>query len=599
MPLKFKETSLAKYIRVVKETIPNNLDRLVIIVKTALDSAFPLLEAYLAAKVLNASIISAQQKKVTEDVFIFVGILIATDVLKRLFDFLFGMMSKRLEDEAELNIGLAISKKTSLVEYSSYEDPEFLKLAERVERFKFRAGFLTTQITNRILYPVFTFVTSLVAFLAISKLAALIIVAVSVPSFIYRLKLSKAERKLWNDTWSIRRKSEAYIDLSSPRYIKESRVLGIIEHARKKWWDQSHKIVSENRKLDKKNEKINIIDGSINTVIEYTLLIIVIYQIAAGRLEVGYFVFAQQLIGRFLNSIYSLSTGISIVDEDIAYLADFIKFMDLPEEEKSSLKEEDKLLESPSIKVKGLSFVYPNSKEIVLKNLDLDIPYGKNVAIVGENGSGKTTLVKVILGLYKPTKGEVFVNDHSVKDYSSSSWHKKVGVLFQDFNEFADFTIEDAVWFGDVSKPRSKAAINKALEQAGALGFVSKLESGTKTYMNKWVEGDDVGTELSGGQYQRIALARIFFRDPDILILDEPTSAIDAKGEYEIFKMLEEKRKGKTNIFISHRFNTVRKADIIYFVEDGKIIESGSHDDLVRLKGKYYDLFEKYAKDYR
>ncbi len=590
---------IQKYLKVITATVPKKSDRALIITKSILDSTLPLLEAFLGAKILNSAIASAEQKQVSADVFIFIAVLISVEFTKRLLDLLFGIVSKRIEDEAELNVGMAISEKAYKVEYASYEDPEFLKLADRAERFKYRAGFLTTQIMDRILYPVFSFVSTLIAFLVISKLVALIVVIITIPNLCYRFRFSKAERKLWDDQWSARRKATSYLDLASSRYIKESRVLGLVQFARKRWWELSQKLIISTRKLEVKNEKINILDSTIGTILEYSVLIIVIYRIASGQLEVGYFIFAQALVGRFLGATHSLTSGVSIIDEDIALLADYIKFIELPDEEGPKLDNQQKLLQKPSITVKNLSFSYPQAKINALKDVTLEIPFGKDVAIVGENGAGKTTLVKLILGLYKPTSGSVSVNSHVVADYSSSEWHKKVGVLFQDFNGFNDFTIEDAVWFGDISKPKSASQINAALDKAGALGFVNKLEVGSKTFMNKWVENNDIGVELSGGQYQRIALARAFFRDPDILILDEPTSAIDAKGEYQIFKILEEERKDKTNIFISHRFNTVRKADIIYFVEDGRVVEGGSHQDLIKLGGKYHDLFEKYAKDYR
>lgn len=592
-------SNFKKYYKTIQETTPSRLKRAGLLFESALGAAIPLLEAFLAAKILNACVDSAGAGKVTSDVFVFAGLLVLVDIVRRSYSLFFDVFKKQIEDEAEINIGLAISNKASRVSYSRFEDPEFLKLSERAEQFKYNASYLTTRILNSILQPIFSFLVALIAFFAISKLAAFIIILLSIPFFMFRIKLSRKERKQWEDKWSERRKVSGYIELSSPRSVKESRVLGLLEFSRKRWQELSLKLNQEERKVKNATSKLDAAEGVLNTVLEYTLIIIVVFRIVQGHLEVGYFVFAQTLIQRFLGSIYSLSYGISAVDQDVNLLVDYCKFIDVPEEPQSSLNQQSSLLLSPKVEVSNLSFKYPKSKSPALSDISLTIPFGKDVAIVGENGAGKTTLVKLILGLYKPTEGEVRINGNLVQEYDSEQWHKKIGVLFQDFNGFNDFNIEDAVWFGDVSKPRSKKEIEKALEKAGALSFVNKLEAKSKTFMNKWVEGGDVGTELSGGQYQRIALARIFFRDPDILILDEPTSAIDAKGEYEIFKILEEERKDKTNIFISHRFNTVRKADIIYFVEDGRIIESGSHAELIKLKGKYHDLFEKYAKDYR
>jgi ABC-type multidrug transport system fused ATPase/permease subunit len=178
-----------------------------------------------------------------------------------------------------------------------------------------------------------------------------------------------------------------------------------------------------------------------------------------------------------------------------------------------------------------------------------------------------------------------------------AAYARSLGVLFQDFQSYEDFTVRDAVWFGDVEKPRTDEAVYSALERAGAREFVEKLPQKLGSYMSAWMDKDN-GSDLSGGQRQRIAIARTLFRDPDILIMDEPTSAIDAKAEYEIFKELEANRRGKTTILISHRFSTVRKADTIIVLSKGCSIEAGSHTELMERRGVYYDLFTKQAEGY-
>lgn len=246
-----------------------------------------------------------------------------------------------------------------------------------------------------------------------------------------------------------------------------------------------------------------------------------------------------------------------------------------------------------SLKVDNVSFAYPNSSREVLKNVTLEIQRGKHVAIVGENGAGKSTLVKVISGLYRPVIGKVLVDDQDLADYDISSWHKALAVLQQKYIEFGFATARENVYFGDVSKPYSQKRFDAAIDQAEARNFLEKLPQGFETYVWTWMEDTkgNKGVELSGGQWQRLALARNFYRDSPVIILDEPTSAIDALAESRIFKHLFG-QKQKTVIAISHRLSTVKKADWIYMMKDGEIVEQGEYGDLVAAKGEFYRMFE-------
>ena len=251
--------------------------------------------------------------------------------------------------------------------------------------------------------------------------------------------------------------------------------------------------------------------------------------------------------------------------------------------------------EPPILEFKDVVFKYPSTERDILKNFNLTIQSGEKVALVGENGAGKTTLIKLLLRFYDVTEGEILINGVNIKDVNLDEWHKCIGALFQDFIKY-QFTFKENVYLGDLTKANEEKLLKEAIEKSGANKYLDTLPNGIDQIVGKMFEG---GIDLSGGQWQKLALARAFFRDAPILILDEPTSAIDAKAEYEIFQNVQKLQKDKTVVIISHRFSTVRQADRILVLDDGKILEEGNHEELMKEKGLYAELFEIQAKGYK
>jgi len=295
----------------------------------------------------------------------------------------------------------------------------------------------------------------------------------------------------------------------------------------------------------------------------------------------------QQIVSRIFTSTGQLIGVLSDIDEDLANLKDYDWFINLAQSEDGS----EIAQPLKTLSFEHVSFAYPANKKKVLDDVSLTITAGQHIAIVGENGAGKSTFIKLLLGAYRPTKGAVRLNDKPLSVYKLQSWHKQLAVLLQDYVQYLSATLGDNVRYGDVSKPRSKAAEQDALRQAEAEGLIAELPHGLATGASAWFNKEK-GSELSGGQWQRVALARNFYRDAPIIILDEPTSAIDALAEGKIFKRLFAKNNQKTVITISHRLTTVEKADIIYVFEHGKIVEQGVHSDLVAKKGAYWNIFK-------
>lgn len=247
------------------------------------------------------------------------------------------------------------------------------------------------------------------------------------------------------------------------------------------------------------------------------------------------------------------------------------------------------------IEFKNVNFSYADSARQALKDINLTIKPGETIALVGENGSGKTTLIKLLCRLYDPTSGSISVDGVDLKLFKIADLRRQVSVIFQDYAKY-HFSAEENIRLGDIEVPPQAKDIYQAAMKSGAHDVISKLPQGYDTILGKLF---DSGEELSIGQWQKVALARAFLRDSQVIVLDEPTSAMDPKAEYEIFKKFRELIKDQSAVLITHRLSTVKMADRIYVMDGGKIIESGTHDELMQLQQSYANLFETQAQNYR
>lgn len=452
------------------------------------------------------------------------------------------------------------------IDFWRYDDKDTADMFDKAQSFvSFFSRFFDAMA--RIIASIVSVIVALASLFSVSWWIGLILFLAIIPSAIVQLKLSRLQTEHWRKYTEARRRSDL-LDM------------------RAKWRDkdQLERIQFERAYIIKR-----LAADVVEAIAQLVGLLSIVLQIIHRVQPVGQFVLVEQMMSRALGGMSGLIIQFNSIDQDIAAMVDFQRFMRLPR----NLNEGRKLLEPPqTIELRNVSFHYLKNDKLVLSDINMKIYAGQRIAIVGENGAGKSTLIKLLLGLYQPTRGQVLLDNVSLADIDKSSWHSYLGVLQQDFIKYRFATAYENVVYGDVQRSYDEQHYQRSIKQAEASAFIDKLPKKRDTILGQWFEHDDGtnGVDLSGGQWQRLALARNFYRQAPIVILDEPTSAIDALAESRIFARLFGKH-GNTIIAISHRYTTIKKADVVYMMQNGKIVEQGNVDELVARRGEFYKMF--------
>jgi ATP-binding cassette subfamily B protein len=476
------------------------------------------------------------------------------------------------------------------LEFWRYDDKETVDLYDRAKRFSDSYARVLDRIA-----AIFTQFVSVVlaigALLLVSWWIAVIVLVAIVPSVYLQFKLSREQIAHWNTQVDSRRQRRMIEqNLLRPQHIAEMRLYGIVGYL----MDLRSRLrdVDERRRLDFQKRYIpkQLAADSLQYGAEVVSLVWVVGQIIARAQPVGQFLYVQQIVSRALSTANNLVSSLSSIDEDLANLKDYELFMALPV---PSGKEEPLPTSPTTVELRDIRFSYTGSEIEVIKGISMTIKAGQHIAIVGENGAGKSTLIRILAGLYRPDSGQVLLDGVDLAGIDVTSWHRHLAVLSQEFLKYEFATAAENIYLGDVDQPRDDARIRRAAADAEAMEFINKLPNGLENHVSNWMEDPRgrKGSGLSGGQWQRLAMARNFYRDASFMVMDEPTSAIDALAEHRIFTRLFADR-SSTIIAISHRLATIEKADIVYMLEDGRIAEQGTHKELVALRGRYFRMFE-------
>jgi ATP-binding cassette, subfamily B, bacterial len=517
-------------------------------------------------------------------------------ILERLLDYLWYVM-----DIAQVLYSTnKFIRKLSSLDLPSYEDSSRHDLMWRsFNRINFQMRYYSNSILNCAAQAVVLTFSVFIFFIASPPLAIAIVVSNFVP-LIVRSKLGAVNFTIFKADSETRRKFEYTSSLFTDRdTLPELKLYGGFGFLRQRLINlykiYTQKQINHYRKTFYWTTFADLLP--IITIFVYLLFIA--NQLINNQISVGTFVFFFQNIIAFENSLYSLNNHLSIILADSHFIQDSIdfykmernvKFKKLSESKKDELR---KKLKNPSIKLENVSFKYPKTSFYALKNISMEIPFGQNIALIGENGAGKSTLVKLLMRMYDPTEGDIYINSINLKDIPEDVLMQTYSTLFQNYGKFY-LTIEENLEIAAGGKISEDKYI-KALKFSNAWNYVSNFPKILKQQLGPTY---DEGIDLSGGQWQQLGITKSILKNTSILILDEPTSNIDARSEMEIFDRLNKETENKTVIFISHRFSTIKDAKRIVVFEKGKILEDGDHSSLMKNDKKYAHLYNIQAERY-
>lgn len=497
-------------------------------------------------------------------------------------------------------IKLRIMNKSHELDLQYFDLPEFYEKLENANR---EAGMRPIQVITKTFTAASTLIEliSYIAVMATSPglgLAAFIIMAVSLPSaiisFIYRKRNFNYKRRRSKD----RREMNYYSDvLVNKDIVKEVRIFGLTDFFADKFKKVFGEYFKGLRTLILSESLWQIALGIVSVMVNLFFCGIVALRVLSGEIMLGDYTLYTGAIMSIATCIATLISTSAGVYEGTLFIDNLMYFMNkspgiVPTVTPGAKVKRD----APhTIEFKNVSFHYPGSERCVLQNINITFSPGQTTVLVGLNGAGKTTLIKLLTRLYDPTDGVILLDGRDIREYDLESLYGMFGIIFQDFGRYA-VTVGENISFGDLSLTPSHDSLMVAARQSNADGFIEKLPQGIDTPLTRQFER--TGSELSGGQWQKLAIARAFYSRSDILVLDEPTASLDPLAEQEIFNEFDRLRSGKMSIFVSHRLSSATTAGQIIVLEGGRVVEKGTHKELMEQKGKYYNLFSVQAKRY-
>jgi ATP-binding cassette subfamily B protein len=520
------------------------------------------------------------------------GLACAGAIFGRVIDY----YDSLLADQFTKELSIRVMEHASRLDLASYEDPAFYDKLERARvQTTDRLGMLVA--IGRMGQQIVTLLTLATGVFLFSPWLLLLLVAGVVPAFIGESHFAFLGYSLAHRLTPVRRELDYLrVVAASKESAKEVKIFGLAPFLMERYRGLTDRLFHQNRALARRRFQIGSLLAAIGTAGYYSAYAVVIYRTLAGRLSVGELTFLAGAIAGSSSNIQMLFSTFSSIADQALFLTDLWEFFAV----QPRIQSPPHALPAPRPIRKGfefrhVSFHYPDSPRLVLWDLNLRLEPGDRIALIGENGEGKTTLVKLLARLYDPTGGVILLDDIDLREYSVEDLSKEIGIIFQDFVRY-EMAARENIAVGQIEQLDNRLRVDEAARKSLASGVIEKLPRGYEQILGRRFEG---GVDLSGGEWQKFALARAYMREAQVLILDEPTASLDARSEYEVFCRFAELTEGRMAVLISHRFSTVRVADRILVLEGGCIREVGTHAQLIALGGRYADMFNLQASAYR
>ena len=572
-----------------------------LIVATLIAGVLPALAAWLGQRIVDAVVAAMQLHAATGEaplwpvlryVLLEAGVLALLAGTQRVLSVQQALLRVQLGQK----VNTLILEKAQTLSLIQFEDSEFYDKLVRVRREASTRPLALVTKSLGLVQNLISLISFGVLLIHFSPWALLILVIGALPVFFAEAHFSGDAFRLFTRR-APESRQQNYIEtlLSHETYIKEVKLFGFGPLLMKRYRDTFERLYAEDRRLTLRRDGWGFLLGLLGTSAFYFAYGWIVIDAVHGQITLGQMTMYLVLFKQGQSAVSSSLSAISGLYEDGLYLADLYDYLGQPVPVESGHLTEG-VMPGDGLRFEGVGFSYPGSSHPTLIDIDLHLSPGRSVALVGENGSGKTTIIKLLTRLYRPDEGRILLDGSDLNDWNEDALRRRIGVIFQDYIRY-QFVVGENLGVGDIDAFGEEARWRDAASQGMAAEFIERLDKGYATQLGRWFAG---GQELSGGQWQKIALSRAYMRrNADLLILDEPTAALDAGAEAAVFDHFREYAKGRMTLLISHRFSSVRNADHIVVLDQGRVLERGDHASLVAAGGRYAQLFDLQARGYR
>jgi len=555
----------------------------------------PIANLIVAKRIINDVVAAIRHQPVpASDVWLMIAaafvLAVTADTLSRLIS----LVDSLLGDRFTHRLDVMIMQHASSLDLASFEDPLFYDKMERArQQARARLGMLVSVASMA--RQTVTLITMMLAVAAFSPWLLVLLAASTVPVFLGETKFAFLNYSLLFQQTPAKRELDYIRYLGASRQsAKEVKIFGLSDYLGQRFKRIFESFYQDNRRLAIHRALHGTVIGVVPSIAYYGAYAYIVLQALRGLVSVGGLSLLTSAFSRSRDIMENLVGQFVDASEQALYLRDLFEFLEARPTLVSGPRPVPKAIRI-GFEFRNVSFAYPGSAKKVIAGISFSLRPGEKIALVGENGAGKTTITKLLARLYDPTEGQILLEGIDLREYDAESLRDEIGVIFQDYMRY-DMSVNLNIGFGKVAQLADQGRIVRSAEKSLAAGVVAKLPQGYDQMLGRRFDG---GTDLSTGQWQKVALARAYMREAQILILDEPTASLDARAEFEAYERFVDLSEGKMAVLISHRFSTVRMAGKILVIDEGRLVESGSHAELLAKGGKYAGLFELQAAGYR